>query len=428
MSKLHYRSFFSIGESLYLLNISWFLTFLIFINQKLFLIRNFFNQLRYLAYRFVIYISISSFLIVVFNLDDLSRSMFLGSTIIFFVLKFLVSFPFKHLISKRRKGQYYSKILVAGAGTLGKTVMSFYDQNKDLGRVVGFLSNRENNINCTPVLGNTTEFQEVFEKNPVNELIITLPMTKREEIKDLIKLAEYNGVRPRIVADYREMFNRQYEASNLGSLPVVNIREVPLSIYSNRFWKRAFDLVFSSLMLLFHFPLLVIIAAAIKIESRGPIFYKPIRGGRGGTTFTLYKFRSMKVNDDPITGELSTRINDPRISKVGRVIRKLNLDELPQFFNVLKNEMSVVGPRPHRIKLNESFRKNVPHYMVRYYIKPGITGWAQVNGWRGPAETGHQRKARTLHDLWYVENWNFWLDLYIIVLTLFNRKAYKNNA
>ena len=128
-----------------------------------------------------------------------------------------------------------------------------------------------------------------------------------------------------------------------------------------------------------------------------------------------------------LTGALSTRLNDPRITKVGRVIRKLNLDELPQFFNVLMNEMSVVGPRPHRIKLNEAFQKNVPYYMVRYYIKPGITGWAQVNGWRGPAETWYKRKARTLHDLWYIENWNFWLDIYIIFLTIFNRKAYRNN-
>ena len=134
----------------------------------------------------------------------------------------------------------------------------------------------------------------------------------------------------------------------------------------------------------------------------------------------------MKENDDPIHGSLSTTVNDNRVTRIGRIIRKTNLDELPQFINVLKNEMSVVGPRPHRTTLNRKFQETVSTYMVRQYIKPGITGWAQVNGWRGPTETKMQYMGRSLHDLWYIEHWSYWLDLYIIYLTIFGKNVRKN--
>ncbi|MCG8310712.1 MAG: exopolysaccharide biosynthesis polyprenyl glycosylphosphotransferase [Cytophagales bacterium] len=427
MAKIHYTSFLEIEDTIYLLNASWFITFLVSINERLFKVRNFIKLIKYLLGKFGIYVSVCSFLIVVINLDDFSRSMFLGSTFIFFIFKILLSYPSDYLIKRRKKGQYYSKIMVAGAGKTGESVLSYYNKHKDLGEVVGFLDDNKTRNNGTPILGEIAEFQKVFHEHPVNELIITLKMTKKQKIKQLIEQAEYNGVRPRIVADYNTMFKRYHETSLLGNLPVVNIREVPLSKYTNRFWKRAFDILFSIFSLLIHAPLLLIIAIAIKLESKGPVFFKPVRGGKRGTTFTLYKFRSMKVNDDPVNGVHSTKINDPRITKVGRIIRKLNLDELPQFYNVLRNEMSVVGPRPHRLRLNESFQKTIPSYMVRYYVKPGITGWAQVNGWRGPSNTKYQKKARTLFDIWYIEHWNFFLDLYIIFLTVFNIKSYRNN-
>lgn len=427
MSKFHYGDFFRLQDFHYIINLSWILTYLIFINEKLFLLKKKPDMVKYLLYKFCVFISLSAILFVFLNLDDISRSMFVGSSLIFLIFKLLLLNPYNYLIKKRKRGQYFSKILVAGAGKAGKSILSYYRENNDLGEIVGFLSNGEIRSNGIPVLGHISEFQQVFEKRKFNELIITLDMSHQSDISTLIRQAEYNGVRPRVIADYNEMFKRHYEVRKLGKIPVINIRECPLTKYYNRFWKRAFDIIFASLMLIISLPFFFLIAIAIKLESRGPIFYMPLREGKRGEKFTLIKFRSMKQNDDPINGIRSTDINDERITKVGKIIRKLNLDELPQFINVLKNEMSVVGPRPHRIKLNQMFQKDVSSYMVRYYVKPGITGWAQVNGWRGPSISKYQKKARTLYDLWYVEHWNFGLDLYIIFLTVFNVKSYMNN-
>jgi putative colanic acid biosynthesis UDP-glucose lipid carrier transferase len=162
------------------------------------------------------------------------------------------------------------------------------------------------------------------------------------------------------------------------------------------------------------------------VESRGPVFYCPIRIGKGGRPFKLFKFRSMMQNDDTSTGVQSTQENDPRITRVGKLLRKYSIDELPQFINVLLGTMSVVGPRPHRRYLNRQLQQDVYHYMLRHYVKPGITGWAQINGWRGPTDTEEQKRQRTLHDLWYVENWSFWLDIKIVYLTIFSSKVRKN--
>jgi putative colanic acid biosynthesis UDP-glucose lipid carrier transferase len=171
---------------------------------------------------------------------------------------------------------------------------------------------------------------------------------------------------------------------------------------------------------------MLLIAIAIKLDSRGPVFYMPIRLGRRGEEFSLYKFRSMRHHADTELRDLSTLKEDPRVTRVGKFIRKFSLDELPQFINVLLYHMSVVGPRPHRIGLNKILQEKTSNYLVRHYILPGITGWAQVNGWRGPTETRLQSKGRTLHDLWYIEHWTFPLDIYIIFLTIFGKKARKN--
>ena len=162
------------------------------------------------------------------------------------------------------------------------------------------------------------------------------------------------------------------------------------------------------------------------MDGNGNIIYAPLRKGESGKAFRCYKFRTMKVNDNPINGTKSTVKNDPRLTKVGKYLRKFDLDELPQFFNVLKGDMSVVGPRPHRVNLQHDFRKIVNDYMVRHYVKPGVSGWAQVNGWRGPTTSDTQKKERIKHDLWYIENWNFWLDLKIIFLTVFGKKVRTN--
>jgi exopolysaccharide biosynthesis polyprenyl glycosylphosphotransferase len=217
---------------------------------------------------------------------------------------------------------------------------------------------------------------------------------------------------------------RQPKSSN--RLQVLDLRKCPLDNQYAAFAKSVFDKLFAFTAILLLLPLLLVLAVLIKLDSAGPVFYCPIRVGKNGRSFKVYKFRSMRENDSADGGTKSTEKNDPRISRLGAVLRKYSLDELPQLFNVLLGEMSIVGPRPHRKQLNQEFQVNVRSYMIRHYVQPGITGWAQVNGWRGPTVTSEQKTQRTQHDLWYIENWSFLLDLKIIWLTMFGRKTREN--
>ncbi|MBX7227651.1 MAG: sugar transferase [Chitinophagales bacterium] len=188
--------------------------------------------------------------------------------------------------------------------------------------------------------------------------------------------------------------------------------------------KRMMDIFISFFLLITLLPIFLLISILIKINGSTSVFYKPIRVGIYGKKFKMYKFKSMY--EDDLTGKKATLKDDPRITPIGRIIRKYNLDELPQLFNVLKGEMSLVGPRPHRVYLSEELQREIPNYGIRYLVKPGITGWAQANGWRGPTVTKEQKVQRTNHDLWYVSNCNPLFDIKIMIITVFGRKAYKN--
>lgn len=205
----------------------------------------------------------------------------------------------------------------------------------------------------------------------------------------------------------------------LGNVPVLYIRQEPLAQPENRMLKRLFDIVFSLLFLCTLFPIIfIIIGTAIKISSPGPIFFKQKRSGEEGKEFWCYKFRSMRVNKD--SDKLQATKNDPRKTRLGNFMRKSNIDELPQFINVLLGDMSVVGPRPHMLKHTEEYSKLIDKYMVRHLVKPGITGWAQITGFRGETKELWQMEGRVERDIWYLEHWTFMLDLYIIYKTVKN--------
>ncbi|MEL7192866.1 MAG: exopolysaccharide biosynthesis polyprenyl glycosylphosphotransferase, partial [Bacteroidota bacterium] len=216
------------------------------------------------------------------------------------------------------------------------------------------------------------------------------------------------------------------ESYQLGDMPVLQLKQTAQDQFHNFMLKKIFDILFAGMFLLVFSPILILIAILIRLDSKGPIFYKPIRKGEAGGNFVCFKFRTMYVDTSKFAGMKSTTKDDPRITRVGKYLRKYSLDELPQFINVLRGDMSVVGPRPHRLNLNDEFQQTVDKYMVRHYVKPGITGWAQVNGWRGPTETDEQKSERAKHDLWYVENWSFWLDIKIVWLTVFGSKVHNN--
>jgi exopolysaccharide biosynthesis polyprenyl glycosylphosphotransferase len=212
-----------------------------------------------------------------------------------------------------------------------------------------------------------------------------------------------------------------------GEVPVSKIRREPLDSATARWMKRAFDIVFSFCVIVFVFSwLFPLLALLVKLSSKGPVFFKQNRLGRDNKEFVCWKFRSMRMNAEADSKQATK--NDPRVTKVGAFLRKSNLDEMPQFFNVFMGQMSVVGPRPHPLRLNDQYRDIIDKYMVRHFVRPGITGWAQVNGFRGETRTPELMERRVELDVWYLENWSFWLDLRIVVKTVTNMLGKEENA
>ncbi len=266
------------------------------------------------------------------------------------------------------------------------------------------------------------EAAKVFAvQNRIDILYCALPGSYREEIMELMEFCERNTIRFRIIPS-PDSFIPVVNTTDLtfhGAVPVSRLRHEPLDRRGSRLLKRSFDLVFSFLVITLVFSwLFPILALLIKLSSKGPVFFKQVRLGERKKKFTCYKFRSMRMNAEADSKQATK--GDPRITRVGAFLRKSNLDEMPQFFNVLLGQMSVVGPRPHPLKLNDQFRDIIDKYMVRHFVRPGITGWAQVNGFRGETRTPELMEKRVELDVWYLENWSFLMDLKIVVRTVTN--------
>ncbi len=266
------------------------------------------------------------------------------------------------------------------------------------------------------------EAAKVFAvQNRIDILYCALPASYREEITELMEFCERNTIRFRVIPN-ADSFVPVVKTTDLtfhGAVPVSRIRKEPLERRGSRAFKRAFDLTFSVLVIALVFSwLFPILAILIKLSSKGPVFFKQTRLGEGKKKFSCYKFRSMRMNDQADSKQATK--DDPRVTRIGAFLRRSNLDEMPQFFNVLLGQMSVVGPRPHPLKLNDQFRDIIDKYMVRHFVRPGITGWAQVNGFRGETRTPELMEKRVELDIWYLENWSFLLDLKIVVKTVTN--------
>ncbi len=266
-------------------------------------------------------------------------------------------------------------------------------------------------------------------QNRIDIVYCALPGTRKQDITDLMEFCERNTIRFRVIPS-AESFIPVVNASELefhGSVPVSKLRREPLDRPLNRKLKRAFDIVFSLGVVLFVFTwLFPLLALMVKLSSRGPVFFKQMRLGRDNKEFVCWKFRSMRMNKEADVKQATK--DDPRVTKVGKFLRKSNLDEMPQFVNVLFGHMSIVGPRPHPLRLNDQYRDIIDKYMVRHFVRPGITGWAQVNGFRGETRTPELMERRVELDVWYLENWSFTLDLKIVVKTVTNMFGKDPNA
>lgn len=324
------------------------------------------------------------------------------------------------LKSYRRKGYNYRQVIIVGSGTNAvKTYESLV--SSDFGyRILGYFDSEEN-LNFLPskYLGKVEDIEEYTKNNRVDEIFCTIPGGHEELVSDLVLFSEKNMIRFHLVPEFYKFFRRKFSLHFIEATPVLSLRYEPLQHFSNRFVKRSFDILFSALVLLTIFPIIyIILGSIIKITSPGPIFFKQKRTGIKGKEFYCYKFRSMRLNEQ--ANSLQAVKGDPRVTKVGAFMRKTSLDEFPQFLNVLMNDMSIVGPRPHMLQHTELYSSIIDKFMVRHLVKPGITGWAQVSGWRGETKTVEEMEERVKRDVWYLENWTFFLDLKIIFLTIAN--------
>ena len=329
----------------------------------------------------------------------------------------------------RRKGRNYKRVIIVGAGQNGMNLYAEMKKEMAYGYYIyGFFDDNILLKNTLPnYLGMTHEVEEFALENNIDEIYCTLPNSKDEKIMRLFNFAEKNMIRFYIVPEFSRYVKKRFDLESIESVPVMAVRSEPLQSIHKQIIKRVFDIVFSAIFLVTLFPILYIIfSILIKLSSPGPVIFKQTRTGIYGKEFSCYKFRSMRVNDD--ADEKQAEKGDSRTTKIGLFLRRSNLDEIPQFYNVLKGDMSVVGPRPHMLKHTELYSAVIDKYMVRHLVKPGITGWAQVNGYRGETKTMEQMEGRVKMDVWYLENWSFLLDLKIIFITVINMFKGEKNA
>ncbi|NDW08160.1 undecaprenyl-phosphate glucose phosphotransferase [Dysgonomonas sp. 520] len=323
------------------------------------------------------------------------------------------------LKSYRQSGHNYKRVVIVGGGLNGLDIMHEFASSVYGYKVCGLFDDNEELKKTQPLyVGKISKVEQFCIDNEIDEIYCTLPGNQEPKILKLLNFSEKNMIRFYLVPEFYKYIKRKLVLNFLRSTPIIEIRTEPLQSFSNRLLKRAFDIVFSLIVLVTVFPLVYLICGLlIKLESPGPILFKQQRTGLHGKIFTCYKFRSMKLNKE--ANLLTTVKTDPRITRIGNFMRKTSIDELPQFINVLVGDMSVVGPRPHMIKQTEIYNKLIDTFMIRHLIKPGVTGWAQISGYRGEIKTVEQMEGRFKHDVWYLENWSFILDLKIIFVTAF---------
>lgn len=290
-------------------------------------------------------------------------------------------------------------------------------------KIIGILAQQkhdgEKHLESLPILGAFEDFDRVVEEFGITEVVLTEPNFPREKTTELMLKCESRMIGFRLVADFYGMVTSCVDIEYVGDVPLLGLKELPLDDVWNRIIKRSFDLVLSAAALILLFPLMALIGLIVKLSDGGPIFYGQERVGQDGESFNLYKFRTMKPDAEAQTGPVWAKEKDDRVTLAGKILRRLNLDELPQIWNVFRGDMSLVGPRPERPHFVDQFREMIPRYMARHKIKSGITGWAQVNGLRGNTSL----KERVKYDVYYIENWSLFLDFKILVRTF---TAFKN--
>lgn len=376
-------------------------------------------------------IALLVFMFVLYNLKqlDFSRGVIYTFTIVNVILETIVRNAIRGvLMNIRRNGMNLKHVLLVGYSRAAEEYIDRVKQNPQWGYLIrGVLDDnvaRGTRYKDVKVIGQIDNLNVILPQNRLDEIVITLGLNEYFKLEHIVSQCEKSGVHTKFVPDYNKIIPTKPYTEDLIGLPVINIRHVPLSNTYSQVVKRIIDFFGSLAAIVIFSPVMLLAVIMIKLTSPGPLIFKQERVGLHNRPFYMYKFRSMEVQKEEEEKVGWTRKNDPRVTNFGKFMRKTSVDELPQLFNVLKGDMSMVGPRPERPQFVEKFREEIPRYMIKHQVRPGITGWAQVSGYRGDTSI----KKRIEYDLYYIENWTVGFDFKILFLTIFkgfiNKNAY----
>ena len=379
---------------------------------------------------YIFWVAVIMMYLFFFRQNELSRMFIIAVIVVSGMLILFNRFIYLLLRHYFRHGEHLSKkVLILGYNETAKKLASYLEEESLNTQIMGFCEDevKVKELSNYPILCNIDGALGVSKKLDINEIYSTISPEQNQVIYDLMKQADQECIRFRLIPDLSLFIKQPVYINYLRDMPVLSMRSEPLDDVSSRGRKRAFDLVVSFFVIVFILSWLVpLLGLIIWLESKGPVFFTQERTGRDNKTFKCLKFRSMKVNQDANVRQ--ARRNDERMTKIGKFMRRTSLDEFPQFINVFKGEMSIVGPRPHMLRHTEDYSKIMGQYMVRQFLKPGVTGWAQVHGYRGEIKDEEQLVKRIEHDIWYMENWNLWLDMRIMYLTVYRTFQGDKNA
>lgn len=419
------RDYHQISIYILLANLSWLITAMVIFTKNVYLRDGYLNRVIRISMRTFTFSIILAAMMLVFLPPTYSRIYLAEVVALFYVGKLgFYRVLYSYLKFRRKKEVNTDRVMIIGDNGTTHLLRKIIDSNPILGlRFVGFASEKNNGPDW---LGTPEKYEELIRKHQIQMVYLSLSLfSNKIETTNYVNGCSRMGIKIRLVPENQQFFNTRKKHESLGELIVINPQEIPLDNIETRTLKRLFDIGFSLAVIVFFLSwALPIIALLIKLSSKGPVFFIQERTGVNNKIFRCYKFRSMQVNEQ--ADRLQACTNDCRITRIGKFLRKSNLDEFPQFFNVLMGDMSVVGPRPHMLKHTEEYAKLIDAYMTRHYIKPGITGWAQVNGYRGETDEVWKMQKRVDFDKEYMENWTFAWDIRIIFLTIFGISAYKN--
>ena len=410
-------------------NLSWIIAYLVFSKKNLFLRDSFLNRIVRITKRQFVFWVVAGVIAILLLPTNFSRRFFVSYSLLFYGAKLVSYFlVYRYLKYRRSNNLNTVQAAVIGYNETSHAIRQIIDSNPGLGfNFSGFISSK--NKEDEKILGHPDQLEDLIDKYQLNTIFYTISFFNGDDSeskgKKVLKVCNRKGVRLRFIPKNQQWFRNRMNMESFGDLVVIDPQEIPLDNVSSRIQKRLFDIVFSlTVTLLILSWLIPLIALLIKLDSKGPVFFIQKRTGINNKTFNCLKFRSMRINGKADSHQAT--FDDKRITRLGRFLRRSNIDELPQFLNVLAGSMSVVGPRPHMLKHTEEYSKLIDQYLIRHYVKPGITGWAQVKGYRGETKQLSAMEKRVKADMEYIENWRFGWDIRIIWLTIFSRHAWKN--